>query len=407
MKQHPIIDIDAHFTEPPDLWTSRAPATLKNRVLHVGTLPDGMEAWFIDDRYVGKIGPQVIDKQGEKVRGTTSLRLLEDMAAAGTSVSDRLNVMDSMGIAAQLLYPNVVGFGSSKLMSITGDEKLRLFHVTAYNDAIADIQRESGGRLFPMGVLPLWDVSLAVKEMKRCKEALGLTGFAMSNQPKDFAMPSLADAVWEPFFEACVDYEVPVNFHVGSGSSEISDGWWGSIEGDMKKTPPTLAAYLSVSFFLNNFRDIVNLILSGMLDKYPALRFVSVESGAGWIPFVIQSLEYTFDEILSAKDRRQFKLRPREYFQRQIYASYWFEDRQLVDTFLNDMGPDNLMFETDYPHPQTLYPNVAEKIEETLSHHPEDVQRKVLFETASNVYGIAVRTTSDQQASASRVVGCG
>lgn len=391
MKQYPIIDIDAHLTEPGDLWTSRAPATLRERVLHVDTLADGMEAWFIDDRYVGKIGPQVIDKNGEKVRGTTSLSLLEDMAAAGTSVKDRLKVMDDMGITAQFLYPNVVGFGSSKLMAITGDEALRLFHVTAYNDAIAELQRESGGRLYPMGVLPLWDVGLAVEEMKRCKETLGLIGFAMSNQPKDFGMPSLADPVWEPFFDACVDYNVPVNFHVGSGSSEIADGWWGNIDGDLKKTPPVLAAYFSVSFFLNNFRDIVNLILSGMLDKYPTLKFVSVESGVGWIPFVLQSLEYTFDEILSAKDRAQFKLRPREYFQRQIYASYWFEDRHLVDAFLEDIGVDNLMFETDYPHPQTLYPNVAEKIEETLSHHPESVQRKVLFETASKVYGIAVK----------------
>ena len=390
MKKHPIIDIDTHYTEPPDLWTSRAPAKLKDRVLHVDTLPDGMEAWFIDDRYVGKIGPQVIDKNGEKVRGTTSLPLLRDMAEAGTSVSERLKLMDSLGITAQLLYPNVVGFGSSKLMSITGDEELRLFHVTAYNDAMAEIQKESGGRIFPQGILPLWDIELAVAEMKRCREGLGLTGFAMSDQPKDFGMPSLADPTWSPFFETCVEYDVPVNFHVGSGSSEISSGWWGSIDPDLKKTPPTLAAYFSVSFFLHNFRAIVNLILSGMLDKYPTLKFVSVESGVGWIPFVMQSLEYTFDEILSAKDRQQFELRPKEYFQRQIYASYWFEDSHLVDTFLKDMGSDNLMFETDYPHPQALYPNVQEKIEETLAHHPEDVQRKILYETASNVYGIAV-----------------
>ncbi len=390
MNQHPIIDIDSHYTEPFDLWTSRAPATLKDRVLHVDTLPDSTEAWFIDDRYVGKIGPQVIDRNGEKVRGTTSLPRLDEMAPGGTFVPERLKVMDSMGISAQLVYPNVVGFGSSKLMAITGDEELRLFHVTAYNDAMAEMQEESGGRIYPQGVLPLWDIDLAVAEMKRCKEILGLTGFAMSDQPRDFGMPSLADPVWSSFFEACVHYDVPVNFHVGSGSSEISDGWWGGLDRDMKTTPPTLAAYYSVSFFLHNFRDIVNLILSGLLDKYPTLKFVSVESGVGWIPFVMQSLEYTFDEILSAKDRRQFGLRPRDYFRRQIFASYWFEDSHLVDAFLSDIGTDNLMFETDYPHPQALYPDVYRKIEETLGHHPEDVQRKVLYETASRVYGITV-----------------
>lgn len=393
MKSHPVVDIDAHYTEPPDLWTSRAPSKWKDRVLHVETMDEGLEAWFIDDRYVSKIGPQVIDRDGEKQRGRTSLARLSDMSISGTSTPARLTVMDEHGIQAQLLYPNVVGFGSSRLMAIKRDEALRLFHVTAYNDAMAVIQQESKGRLYPQGVLPLWDINLTLAEMKRCREQLGLTGFAMSDNPQDFGMPALSAPEWAPFFSACVDYQVPVNFHVGSGSSDVSEGWWGGLPdglGNMKVTPPTLAAYFSVSMFMNNFRVIVNLILSGTLDRYPTLNFVSVESGVGWIPFVLASLEYTFDEIFSANDRSRFSLRPREYFQRQIYASYWFENSRAVDTFLEEIGADNLMFETDYPHPQALYPNVREKIEETLAHHPEPVQKKVLYENAERVYGIEV-----------------
>ena len=390
MKTHPVIDIDTHYTEPPDLWSSRAPSKWKEQVLHVQTMADGMEAWFIGDRYVAKIGPQVIDRHGVKQVGRTSLPVLSDMAIAGTSTPERLAVMDDLGIYAQLVYPNVIGFGSSRLMAIKGDEALRLFHVTAYNDAMAEIQQESKGRLYPQGALPLWDIDLTIAEMKRCREQLGLTGFAMSDKPQDFGMPSLGAPEWGPFFSACVDYQVPVNFHVGSGSSDVIEGWWGGPPGEMKVTPPTLAAYLSVSYFMNNVRDIVNLILSGTLDRHPTLNFVSVESGVGWIPFAIASLEYSFDEILSANDRSQFSLRPREYFQRQLYASYWFENSRAVDGFIAEIGADNLMFETDYPHPQALYPNVREKIEETLAHHPEPVQKKVLYENAARVYGIEV-----------------
>jgi len=150
------------------------------------------------------------------------------------------------------------------------------------------------------------------------------------------------------------------------------------------------SVFSATSVFIMNFRDITNLILSGVLERFPRLKFVSVESGVGWIPFVIQSLDYTMDEILSREQRARFKRTAKQMFMDQIYASYWFEGPNNVDNYISEFGVDNLMFETDYPHPQCLYPQVREKVVETLGKYDLPTQRKVLFENAAKLYGIPV-----------------
>lgn len=388
----PVIDTDTHYTEPPDLWTARAPARLKDRVLRVEPMPNGTEVWRIADETIGGVGPQVIRRDGTKIRGL-SLPNLEAMAPGGTDPSTRLRVMDELGISAQIIYPNIVGFGATRFMDITHDDGLRDFHVTAYNDAMAELQQAGRGRLFPQAVLPLWDMEFALRELRRCREELALTGFAMTDNPGHFGQPLLADPVWDRFWATCQELALPVNFHIGSGSSaEVGASWWGAPrEGGMVAGfDGAKAAYFSVSLFMANYRQISNLILTGILDRFPELKFVSVESGVGWIPFVIDSLEYAFDEIMTLEETKAFELRPSEYFQRNILACYWFEGPERIDPYLERFGADNLLFETDYPHPQSLYPRVQEKIQETLGHHDLAVQRKVLYENAQRVYGIDV-----------------
>lgn len=124
---------------------------------------------------------------------------------------------------------------------------------------------------------------------------------------------------------------------------------------------------------------------SGLLDRFPRLKFVSVESGIGWIPFMLEACEYQMDQNLL--ERGGLKLRPREYFQRQIYASYWFEHESTPRT-LELLGGDNVMFETDFPHPTCLYPHVCEQVQASLGGLDRSLQRKVLYETAAKVYNL-------------------
>jgi len=387
----PIIDIDTHYTEPADLWTSRAPSRFKGQVLETRRNAAGVEDWYIGSDYVTfKLG--VIDRNEEKRKGVLALDTLDEMSSAQSNPGDRVRMMDRFGIAAALLYPNVVGFGATRLMELNASEELRLFHVEAYNDAIAELQRAGQGRLYPQAVLPLWDMDATLKELRRCREDLGLTGVVMSDAPHAFGQPVLSDPAWDRFWSTCQDLALPINFHIGSSGVSFAGDYWGSAFGPTEDGAPdrVRSVFSATSVFIMNFRDITNLILSGVLERFPRLKFVSVESGVGWIPFVIQSLDYTMDEILSREQRARFKRTAKQMFMDQIYASYWFEGPNNVDNYISEFGVDNLMFETDYPHPQCLYPQVREKVVETLGKYDLPTQRKVLFENAAKLYGIPV-----------------
>ena len=103
-------------------------------------------------------------------------------------------------------------------------------------------------------------------------------------------------------------------------------------------------------------------------------------SGIGWLPYLIESLDYQFDE----NGVTDLALRPPDYFKRQIYGSYWFEKDP--SPVIDAIGADNLMFETDFPHATCLYPGVKEHVQESLGGLDPSVQRKLLYETAARVY---------------------
>ena len=125
-------------------------------------------------------------------------------------------------------------------------------------------------------------------------------------------------------------------------------------------------------------------LVSGMLDRYPKLKFVSVESGLGWVPFMLESLDYQYNYLT---DRPNFELSPSEYFRRNFYACFWFEKRDLSH-LVNQIGVDNCMFETDFPHPVSLHPAPLDYIEEGLAQLDDTARQKVMSGNAAKVYNI-------------------
>ena len=149
-----IIDVDAHITEPHDLWTSRAPAALKGRVPHVEG--EGMDRrWVVDGVEIATTNPvSVIDKTGQKSRGTEFFGWqIEDVHEASWDMRQRVSILDEFGLYAQILYPNVAGFGSERFMKVEDDD-LRLTCARIYNEAMGEIQTESDERLLPMALMP-------------------------------------------------------------------------------------------------------------------------------------------------------------------------------------------------------------------------------------------------------------
>jgi predicted TIM-barrel fold metal-dependent hydrolase len=381
-----VIDADTHLTEPHDMWTKRAPAKFRDSVPQVKML-DGVRSWVIDgDKSIGTGAHpnSSVLKEGGKVRDLDKFLKLqfEDVHLGSSDVKERLAVMDAAGIYAQIVYPNILGFGGQASAKV--NPELRLVCTQIYNDAMAELQEESGQRLFPMALLPWWDVTEAVKETERCA-AMGLKGININSDPhmsKDDnggMIPDLGTEHWFPLWEVCNDKNIPINFHIGG--SETSVDWMG--QQGWPSLPRDLRSGISgAMLFFNNGKVVSNLIYSGILDRFKDLKFVSVESGIGWVPFLMEALDYQMEEIAETKS---FEKKPSEYFKSNFYACFWFEKKDISD-MLHKVGVDNCLFETDYPHPTSLYP--IDNLEQRLSSLTQQDRAKVLSLNAAKLYGI-------------------
>ncbi len=377
-----VIDADTHLTEPHDLWTSRAPRGMEDRVPHVVDI-DGVPSWTVDGVVLGRASASsVLKRDGERCRGSAFITwVFDDAHPAAYDVDTRLAVMDELGIFAQVVYPNVAGFGGQKLADVA-DPEVRLLSVTLYNDAMAEMQDASNGRLFPMALLPSWDVDASIREVERVAR-LGLRGVNTTSDPQLQGLPDLGERAWDPLWEACVDEQLPVHFHIGASQTSIS--WYGSSPWPSHGEDQKLAIG-SAMMYLTNARVLANLIYSGLLERNPRLKMVSVESGIGWIPFVLESLDHQVNETAPAT-MDYLSMLPSEYFRRQLYACFWFEQRDVAAT-LDRVGVDNVLFETDFPHPTCLYPDSLQHAASSLEGVAPDVVRKVLQDNAANLYRI-------------------
>lgn len=377
-----VIDCDAHITEPADLWISRGPASMRARLPTMREV-DGRHMWFVDgDVPLGTIGLSVIGKQGQKNHGMFTLPTIELMDEASWNPAARVEVMNRAGIQAQILYPNVAGFGSSRFLSLR-DNDLRLACVQIYNDYAAEIQASTKGRLVPQAILPLWDMPSAVREMERAKCELKLRGVTIPDTPERLGMPDFGSPHWIPFWECASALELPLNFHIGSADVQtFVNAPWPSMGPERKM------AIGATMLYMDNARVIVNLLYSDIIERYPKLRFVSVESGLGWIPFVLEACEYQWDEMVPTEVKHH-QMRPTEKFRQAIYACFWFEDngpRRMIDK----IGEDHVLFETDFPHPTCLYPDSRRHLQNVMSDLPDSTRRKVLCDNAAALYGISV-----------------
>jgi predicted TIM-barrel fold metal-dependent hydrolase len=380
-----VIDMDSHYTEPPDLWTSRAPARFKDVVPKVVTDAAGNQSWVVNgDVPFGPLGFTVVKEDGDKVQGVLSLTRFEELSKAAYDVPERLKFLDEHGIYAQIMFPNVAGFGSQHFIRIP-DNDLRKVCATIYNDAMAEVQAASGGRLYPQALVPFWNIDDAVTEITRARKELDLRGIVMCDTPQAFDLPSLDAEEWEPFWSTCEDLDLAVNFHIGAGVSNAFSQPWKTI------SAPTRIAIGSVALFLDNSRALSNMIFSGVLHRHPKLKVVSVESGIGWIPFLLEALDYEFDEVVPLEEKRTLwgDLRPSDVFRRNCYVSFWFEKWGPAH-MIEEIGADNVMFETDFPHPTCLYPKVKEQVASVLGGLSPELRRKVLHDTAARVYNLPV-----------------
>ncbi|MCE7797764.1 amidohydrolase [Sphingobium sufflavum] len=371
-----IVDTDTHITEAPELFTSRAPAAYKDRVPHVKRI-NGTDRWFVGDRDFGTLGGNVIRKDNNKLLGRLAFPKLEEAHPGGHIISERLKAMDDMGVYAQICFQNSGVTQAGSLMSL-GDPDLALKIVEIFNDASAEYQQESGQRIFNMAHLPFWDQKALEKEARRCID-MGLKGFVLPDTPERVGVPSFNHDYWTPFLEMCDATGTPINFHLNAAIDPNTLTWEGF---EFEQTLSVVATMFSIG----NAATMGNWMVSGRLDRHPGLKIGLIESGMGWVPFAVEALEHQFNEMLP-RFSKILTRRPWQYMRDHFYCTFWFE-KVGPKLLLETIGVDNVMFETDFPHPTSLYPGVQDHIKDVLGGYSYEVKKKVLQDNAVKVYNL-------------------
>ena len=378
-----IIDADSHWTEPHDLFTRVAPPQLKDRVPRVEEV-EGIPTWVFDGHVLGQAtAAAVIGRDGRKESADIGLNQwsIDDIHVGAYDPKVRLEVLDECGIDAQIIFPSTIGLGGQDL-GMVDDPALCRLAVEIYNDGMAEIQADSGNRLLPLPLMPAWDVDACVREAGRVA-ALGARGVNMTSDPQDLGAPDLANRAWDPFWEVCADMKLPVHFHIGASMTAMTFFGQYPWESHAENTKLAIGGTL---LFIGNARVVTNVILSGMFDRHPELKVVSVESGVGWIPFILEALDYEMSENAPQELSALGKL-PSQYFRSNLYATFWFENnRNKLPDLIDAVGEDCILFETDFPHPTCLYPNPLQSVEAKMETLAPETRRKIFGENARKLY---------------------
>ena len=383
-KEFKVIDTDTHIVEPYDLWTSRLSAKkFGDKIPRVRWDENAQEdVWYFGDtRLRSAAGPAMA---GWHEYPPNHPRRLGDVDPALYDAPLRLKRMDEYGIYAQVLYPNVSGFGAGKFLGL-GDQELMLLCVQAYNDWLSEWASADPKRLIPQLVLPFWNVQASIREMQRAA-GKGHKGVVMCGEPEFYDLPKLTDPHWYPLWAAAQDMQLPVNFHIGTG-----DMWYYNMLHESIGKHAHFAS-LPPLFSMDNAKVIVQLIAGGICHKFPKVNFVSVESGVGWIPYLLENMDYQWLNCGAHKENPEYKLLPSEFFKRQIYGCFWFEKGTIKPT-IEAIGADNILYETDFPHPTSMSPGPcsaavapAEYMEVALKGVPRDDIRKIVHDNAARLY---------------------
>jgi predicted TIM-barrel fold metal-dependent hydrolase len=378
-----VLDADSHLTDVDDLWTKRAPAAYKDQILHVEDV-DGERTWVVEGLAVGKAGGgSTIDREGIKHPFQESMVEWDfERAHIGAwDIDTRLEVLDAMGIQHQVLYPNALGLGGQALADVK-DPVLRNLCVEIFNDSRAEIQSRTNNRLLPMPILPSWDIDACVREAQRIS-GMGLRGVNMTSDPQDLGAPDLANRAWDPLWEACADLELPVHFHIGSSLTAMNffgQYFW---ESQHEYVKPAIGGAM---LFIGNARVVINTIFAGVFDRHPKLKMVSVESGIGWVPFILETMDWELPENAPVQ-AAELDRAPSEYFKTNWYATMWFETgRGHLQELVDKVGEDNIMFETDFPHPTSLWPKPLEHVQDAMATLRPETRRKILAENGNKLY---------------------
>lgn len=366
-----IISADSHVIEVPDLWEKGMPASLRERA---------PKAYFDDKRDAWMFGsPEVpVQAVGGLFMAGQRPDQIESFRRAGFSVARpggwdpivRIKDMEQDGVCAEVLYPSL-GLGLFCIKDAAFQEAL----FRTYNDWLIDYCSKVPDRLYGIGLISMYDIDHAIAELERCKKA-GMVG-TMIWQVPDPALPFTSDH-YERFWAASEANQMPIHLHILTGFGDSVN----------RQTSHGIARYRIGVRQTREIEDaLFDIIFSGVLERYPQLKIVSVENEVGWIPFWIGQCDKGFKRHRHAEKLPIDKL-PSEYFYRQVYSTF-FNDH-VGGKLFSWWGADNCMWSNDYPHQNSTWPNSHAVIERDMAIVAPADRKKLLYTNVEKLYNLRV-----------------
>jgi predicted TIM-barrel fold metal-dependent hydrolase len=378
-----IISVDDHVVEPPHVWDTWLPEKYRDRgpkvvrrgirdIDYVGTAsyvehfddesPTKVDCWLYEDLvYTHKRMVAAVGYPKEEM--TLTPITYDDMRPGCYDAKARLEDMDISWVEASMCFPTLPRF-CGQTFHEGKDKELGLACVKAYNDwMVEEWCGDSHGRLIPLGIIPLWDAQLAADEVRRNAER-GVRAVCFSELPFHLGLPTIHSGEWEPFFAACAETETVVAMHIGSSSR---------MPGASPDAPPSVSATLG---FANAMASMVDFLMSGVLVDHPDLKLLYAESQLGWIPYIVQRIDQVWEDNQGWAQTKHIPEPPSTYYYRQIFGCFINDAHGLKS--LDEVGLDNIMSETDYPHSDSSWPDTKEIVSGLVAGLDDETVHKIL-----------------------------
>jgi predicted TIM-barrel fold metal-dependent hydrolase len=396
-----IISVDDHVVEPAHVWQTWLPARFREAgprverkrwgpfshkpgAKYVNTEdPNGLwgDAWCFEDRliYVHKrfvaipleATPDDDVKRFDRSKMVMEALTYDEMRPGCYERDARVKDFELNWVDGSLPFPTFPRFCGQTFYE-ANDKELGLACVKAYNNwMIEEWCEPSGGVNIPLCLIPLWDVDLAVQEVERIA-AKGCHAICFSELPHHLKLPTIHSGGWDKLLAACNDHGVTLCMHIGSSSTNpaASPDAPGGVGG-------TLA-------FNTSMASLADWLFSGKLIEYPKLKLAYSEGQIGWIPYTLERADTVWEQHDSWQhSKARIPEPPSTYYYGRIFGCFTADRHGLSS--LAEVGPDNICFETDYPHTDTTWPHSKEYATKMLAELDETVAYKVLRGNAINM----------------------
>ena len=375
--QYKVISADCHIDLiwlPPDLFTTNSGAAFKDRMPFVAEGPRGREwvtkngASFGVDTGMGSAGrvyePGKIHRSDRMA--TTGLYDGEQKQIRRLTNPDlRLVDQDRDGIQAEVLY-GILGATMRLNDDEAAAEMLRI-----YNEWLAGFCKVHPDRYAGLANIPNHSIEAAVGEIERVARRGNAKGLEISRRHD---MTPLWDPWWNPVWDAAAASGLPMHFHTIGGPRRDFSQLTG-------KTLLAARAASITSFQMHMAEVLMSMIFAGVLERHPTMKVVIGESGTGWIPSILDRMDAEWEDQFKELD---LTMKPSEYWYRQCYATY--QSDPIGVKLLAELGEDNIMWGSDFPHPDGVYPDSQEYIRKELGHLPEATRKKIVCDNAAKLY---------------------